>query len=198
MQNLKSKTKIETNSQIQRIIWWLPKGEEFGGDGWNRWKRLRGEVQTSRYKINKSHYGCDVQHRNCEVKWSESRSVMSDSLQSHGLHTPWNSPGQNTGVGSLSLLQGIFPTQRSKPGLLHCRWILHQLSHKGSPRILEWVAYPFSSGSSRPRNWTRVSCIAGRFFINWAMRFFINWAMREAPIGTIVNKVGITLYGDRW
>ena len=57
-------------------------------------------------------------------------------------------PGQNTGVGSLSLLQGIFPTQGSSPGLLHQRRILYQLSHKGSPRILECVAYPFSSGSS--------------------------------------------------
>ena len=71
--------------------------------------------------------------------------------------TPWtiqsmDSPGQNTGVGNLSLLQGIFPTQGSNPGLLHYRWILHQLSHQGSPRILEWVAYPFSSRSSRPRN----------------------------------------------
>ena len=63
--------------------------------------------------------------------------------------------------GSLSLLQGIFPTQGSNPGLLHCRWILYHLSHKGSPRILEWVAYPFSSGSSETRNPTRVSCIAG-------------------------------------
>ena len=60
--------------------------------------------------------------------------------------------GQNTGVGSLSLLQGIFPTQGSNPGLPHCRQILYQLSHKGSPRILEWVAYPFSSRSSQPRN----------------------------------------------
>ena len=83
--------------------------------------------------------------------------------------TPWNSPGQNTGVGSLSLLQGIFPTQGSNPGFPHCRWILYQLSHKGSPRILEWVAYPFSSGSSWPRNWTRVSCIAGGFLTNWVI-----------------------------
>ena len=48
--------------------------------------------------------------------------------------------------------QGILPTQGLNPGLLHCRWILYQLSHKGNPRILEWVAYPFSRGSSRPRN----------------------------------------------
>ena len=78
---------------------------------------------------------------------SESRS-MSNSLRPHGLYSPWNSPGQNTGVGSPSFLQGIFPTQGSNPGLLHCRKILYQLSHKGTPRILEWVAYPFSSRSS--------------------------------------------------
>ena len=105
-----------------------------------------------------------------EVKWSESHSVMSDTLQPHGLYSPWNSPGQNTGVDSLSLLQGIFPIQGSNPGLTHCRQILYQLSHKGSPRTLEWVAHPFSRGSSWPRNWTRVSCIAGRFFTNWATR----------------------------
>ena len=106
----------------------------------------------------------------CEVRWSESHSVVSDSLQPHGLYSPWNSPGQNTGVGSLSLLQGNFPTQGLNPGLPHCRWILYLLSHKGSPRILEWVAYPFSSKSSQPRNWTGVSCISGGFFTNWAMR----------------------------
>ena len=88
---------------------------------------------------------------------------MSDSLQPHGLYSPWNSPGQNTGVGSLSFLQEIFPTQGLNPDLPHCRWIIYQLSHKGSPRILEWVAYPFSSGSSQPRNQTGVSHIAGRF-----------------------------------
>ena len=85
-------------------------------------------------------------------------------------HGPWNSPGQNTGVGSCSLLQGIFPTQGLNPGLLHCRQILYQLSHKGSPGILEWVVYPFSSGSFQPRNWTRVSCIAGSFFTSWATK----------------------------
>ena len=95
---------------------------------------------------------------------------MSDSLWPHGLCSPWNSLGQDTGVGSLSLLQGIFPIQGSNPGFPLCRRILYQLSHKGSPRILEWVAYPFSSWSSRPRNRTGVFCIAGRFFTNWAPR----------------------------
>ena len=84
--------------------------------------------------------------------------------------SPWNSPGQNTGVGSLFLLQGIFPTQGLKPGLPHCRQILYQLSHKGRPSILEWVAYPFSRGSSQPRNRTGVSCVAGGFFTNWVIR----------------------------
>ena len=63
-------------------------------------------------------------------KWSESHSVVSDSLWPHGLYSPWNSPGQNTGVGSLFLLQGIFPTQGSNPGVPRCRQILYQLSHK--------------------------------------------------------------------
>ena len=67
---------------------------------------------------------------------SESRSVMSDSLQPHGLYSPWNCPGQNTGMGSLSFLQGIFPTQELNRGLLHCRWILYQLNYQGSPIIL--------------------------------------------------------------
>ena len=108
------------------------------------------------------------------LKWrdwvSDSHSVLSNSLRPRGLYSPWNSPGQNTGVGSGSLLQGIFPTQGSNPGLSHCRQILYQLSHKGSPAVLEWVAYPFFIGSSQPRNRTGVSCIAGRFFTNWAIR----------------------------
>ena len=67
-----------------------------------------------------------------EILESKSHSVMSDSLRPHGLYSPCNSPGQNTGVGSLSLLQGIFPTQGLNPGLPH-----YQLSHQGSPEILE-------------------------------------------------------------
>ena len=66
------------------------------------------------------------------VKWSESHSVMSDSLCPHGLYSPWNSPGQNTGVGRCSLLQRIFPTQGSNPGLQQCRQTLPQLSPQGA------------------------------------------------------------------
>ena len=148
------------------------------------------------------------------------------------LYSPWNSPGQNTGVGSLSLLRGIFATPGRNTGLPHYRRILYQVSLKGSPRILEWVAYsfswgpswiepgsptlqadslppeltkkkwkwnalshvwlfatpwtvihgilqarilewvafPFSRGSSQPRDWTQVSHIAGGFFTSWATR----------------------------
>ena len=101
-----------------------------------------------------------------------SRSVMSDSLQPHGLwptrlFCPWGLLGKNTEVRCHSLLQGIFPIQGSKPGLLHCRQNLSHLSHQGSSRTLEWVAYPFSRGTSWPRNRTGVSSIADGFFTNW-------------------------------
>ena len=103
----------------------------------------------------------------------------------HGLYNPWNSPDQNIGVDRLSLLQGIFLTQELNPGLPHCRQILYQLSHKGSPRILEWVAYSFCSKSSQPRNWTRVSSTAGGLFINWAIR--------EAPMKSMKRQNDMTL-----
>ena len=64
---------------------------------------------------------------------------MSDSLRPHGLNSPWNSPGQNTGVGSLSLHQRTFLTQESNQGLLHCRGILYQLSYQEALRIWRWL-----------------------------------------------------------
>ena len=67
----------------------------------------------------------------------ESCSVVSDCLQPRGLNSPWTSPDKNTGVGSLSLLQGVFPIQGLSPGVLHCGQILYQLSHKGSPTLGE-------------------------------------------------------------
>ena len=121
---------------------------------------------------------------------------MSSSLRPHGLSSPWNSPGKNTGVDSLSLLQGILPTQGLSPGLPHFRQILYQLSHQGSPRILEWVVYPFSSGSSRPRNqpgvsWLQVDSspteLTGKpslcqiwlhFALAWSSRFLRSWHLR--------------------
>ena len=67
---------------------------------------------------------CSIHHES----ESENRSVRSNSLQPHQLHNPWNFSGQNTGVGSHSLLQGTFSTQGLNPGLPHHRWILYQLS----------------------------------------------------------------------
>ena len=87
---------------------------------------------------------------------------MDCSLPGSSVHRV--SPGKNTGVGCHALLQEMFPIQGSNSGLLHCRWFLYHLSHQGSPRIPEWVAYPFSRGSSQARNQTRVSCIACGFF----------------------------------
>ena len=81
---------------------------------------------------------------------SESCSVVFDSLWPHELYSPWNFPGQNSGVGSLSLLQGIFPSQGLNLGLPHCGWIRYQLRHRGSPRILEWGGLPIPSPVDLP------------------------------------------------
>ena len=77
---------------------------------------------------------------------------MDCSLPGFSVHG--DSPDKNTGVSCHVLLQEIFPTQGFNPGLPYCRWILYCLNHQGTPRILEWVAYPFSSRSSRSRNRT--------------------------------------------
>ena len=125
-----------------------------------------------------------------KVKVAQTRLTLCNPLD----YSPWNSPGQNTGVGSLALLQQIFPAQELNWGLLHCRWILYQVSYERSPElvgcsishwtrsltpenrsgssvhrifqvgILEWVAIPFSGGSSQSRDQTQISCIADRFF----------------------------------
>ena len=65
-----------------------------------------------------------------------SPALQVDSLLSEPLGKP-----MNIGVGSLSLLQGIFPTQESNWGLLHCRWILYQLSYQGSPQSPSGIHY---------------------------------------------------------
>ena len=115
---------------------------------------------------------------------NESHLVVSSSLQPHGPYSPSTSAGQNTEVGSLSLLQGIFPTQGLNPGLLHCRQILYQLSHQGSKKILEWVAIPSSRGSSQPRiiyfyiwlcQLLRQSCAIEINFLDDIMEFQTEW-----------------------
>ena len=102
---------------------------------------------------------------------SESHSVVSDSLQPHGLQPArLLCPLQEYWSGLPYPPPEIFPIQGSNPGVPQCRQILYHLSHQGSPWILDWVAYPFSKGSSWPRNQTGVSWITGRFFTNWAIR----------------------------
>ena len=100
--------------------------------------------------------------------WPTLCDLMGSSPKGSPVHG--GSPGKNTGVDCQVLLQGIFQTQGSNPVLPHLRWILYQLSHLGNPRTLEWVAYPFSRGSSQSRSWTGVSYIAGRFFTSWGTR----------------------------
>ena len=111
------------------------------------------------------------------IKWEHGRVKVkvAQSFRPSGLYSPWNSPGQNTGVGSLSLLQRIFPTQGLNPCLLHCRWILHKLSFKGSPHWREkrcnqrrdkellpgphgsgGLNYGNSEGSERWSNWGHI------------------------------------------
>ena len=83
---------------------------------------------------------------------------MSSSLRPHGLYSPWNFSGQNTGMGCLSLVQGIFPTQGLNPGLPHCRQILYQLSHKGNPVntwIWIWRISLIGSCQKQEKEWSR-------------------------------------------
>ena len=96
-------------------------------------------------------------------KWSESCSGVSDSLRPHRLYSPWNSLGHNSGVGSLSLLPGIFPTQRSNPGLLHCRQHALPSEPPGKSLVPEPEIKPLSPA------------LAGRFFTSWTTRGCYYW-----------------------
>ena len=91
-------------------------------------------------------------------KW---KSLSRVCLRTCGLYSPWNSLGQNTGVDSLSLLQGIFPTQGSNSGLLHCRRILYQLSHKGSTSMKndpKQFSFQLTLSFSTANNGSRMLC----------------------------------------
>ena len=107
----------------------------------NSWQHLTQCLKQQRSTINSAWMkelmtmNSYTQHFSSTEWVSGGCSAVSDFLWPHGLYSPWNSPGQNTGVGSLSLLQGIFPTQGSNPGI--AGGFFYQLSHKGSPRILD-------------------------------------------------------------
>ena len=113
-------------------------------------------LESCLYQVNKS-----------RLRWvAQSCPTLCDPIDCSppGTSVHGDSPGKNTRVSCHALFQGIFPTQGLIPAFPHCTWILYHLSHQGSPRIAEWVAYSFSRGSSWPRNWTSVSCTAGGFF----------------------------------
>ena len=92
---------------------------------------------------------------------------MFNSLRSHWLYSPWNYPGQNTGVDSHSLLQGTFPTQGSKPGLLHCRRILYHLSRQGSSSYMYLLIYAL-----RVPRWDHISRAMKSFFYFYFFNFY--------------------------
>ena len=115
---------VKCQETLDSWVWqvtWLNPGKSFG----YCWVLPASHVTASVASL-------DV-HFALQGKWSESLPVVSDSLRPHGLYSPWHSPGQNPGVVSRPLLQGIFPTQGLNLGLPHCGQILYQLSHKGSP-----------------------------------------------------------------
>ena len=105
---------------------------------------------------------CVCAHVLCVCLVTQSRLTPRDPMHCSlpGSSGHGDSPGKNIGVGCHAVLGRIFPSPGLNPGLRHYKRILYSLSHQGSPRVLEWVAYPFSRGSSWPRNWSRVSCIA--------------------------------------
>ena len=156
----------------------LQKGKSFFQELQQKSQRRISFAQLSSHgHVRTNHWGTG--HK---TLWLASLGHNAQSwISGNGVSQIIRSPKAFTGVGSCSLLQGIFPTQGFNPGLPHCRGILYQLSHQGSPRILEWAAYPFSRGSSRPRNQTGVSCIAGKFFTSWATREALKqcWAVKK-------------------
>ena len=115
------------------------------------------------------------------LKWSESWSVVSNSA-THSTSMGFSRPEYWCGWPFPS------PGDLPNPGLPHCRRILYQLSHQGSPRILEWVAYPFSRGSSWPRNQTRVSCIEDRFLTSWTTREALSLPWIQSVLKSIAHQ----------
>ena len=107
-----------------------------------------------------------------EVKVSQSCPTLCDPL-----YSPWNSPGQNTGVGSLSLCQGIFPIQGLNPGLLHCRWILYQLSHN------RFISNTSRLSPATAKGWPREAGpeIPGRVWLRGELQRPLFWANHLAP-----------------
>ena len=138
---------------------------------------------------------------------------VSDYLQSHGLYSPWNSPGQNTGVRSHSLLQGIFPTQGLNPGLLCCRRILDHLSDQESLKKYRQIRLECMSSMAvpvSPRNTTYFTslvvpcqicqgCILSPCLFSLYAEYIIwNAGLEEAQAGIKIagRSISILRYAD--
>ena len=140
---------------------------------WLDFLAVQGTLGPFRYDLNQIPYD--------KPSESESRSVVSDSLWPHGLYSSWDSPGQNTGVGSLSLLQGIVPTQGLNPGLLHCR----QMTNLNSVLKRKDITLPTKVYIVKPvvfplvmygcKNWTIKKAVHQRIeaFELWCWRRFL-------------------------
>ena len=115
--------------------------------------------------VKSKQYGFSSVQFNC--------SVMSDSLWPHGLWSPWNSPGQNIGVGSHSLLQGLFPIQALNPGLPHCRQILYQLNHHSC----RWEVPSRTEAAEKWFQWIKRNSWWGFMAQNQSLRlhYFVLW-----------------------
>ena len=117
-----------------------------------------------------------TQHKHCVIE-SESCSVMSDSLWPHGLYSPWNSPGQNTGVGSLSFLQGIFPTQGSNPGLIHVK----ETPVEGFCFCLKWrndVRFVYCLKLTHMQT-KSAKCMTQQFLRHWSSDSGRQWSLKN-------------------
>ena len=115
--------------------------------------------------------------------------MVSNSLWPRGLFSSWNSLGQNTGVGSFSLLQGIFPTQGSNPGFLHCRQILYQLSHEGSLLILKALQYLTTERYHR---------VLDEVFFLKGLTQKIFWSVNGRVLTLIFHVTRIWLFAERF
>ena len=90
-------------------------------------------------------------------------------------NSPWNSPGQKTGMGSCSLLRGIFPIEVSNPGLPHCRWILYQLSHQGSPPSIRVFPNESVLCIRWPKYWSFSFSISPSIEYSGLISFRVDW-----------------------
>ena len=139
----------KNESKLQKVAWFYVEVNS-------------GEENFLPFAWQSMNYADWEQGKGCEVWKSLHRVRLFATLW---IYSPWNSPGQKTGVGSPSLLQGIFPTQGSSPGLLHYKWILYQLNHRGSPykwsKSTSLCTRVCDSGSKIPDWWLMRWCLHG-------------------------------------